>query len=346
LTLIDFKGKFLEINYINYFSFKRLINLSAAVLSFVLSRIIRRPVVWGLPPAISVEPTNRCNLKCPECPSGTGKLTRPIGLLSLDDFKDFVDQVCKKSFYLQLFFQGEPYINKNLSEMTRYARQKNMYVAVSTNGLLLKGKNVDEMLKNPPDKLIFSVDGLDQQTYEIYRQGGRLSEVKENLSEIIKKKRELNLKKPYIELQFIVMKQNEHQIDDVINFGRNEGCDKVVLKTMQVGSYENALMFLPENQKFSRYSVADGELKIKSRLKNHCFALWRLSVVTWDGKVVPCCFDKDAKYEAGSLSENKFEDIWKGIKYNNFRQAVLNSRKNIDICRNCTEGLKINIGDY
>jgi len=302
--------------------------------------------VWGLPPAISVEPTNRCNLKCPECPSGTGKLTRPLGVLSLNDFKDFVDQVYKKSFYLQLFFQGEPYINKNLPEMTRYARQKNMYVAVSTNGILLKGKTVEEMLKNPPDKLILSVDGLDQATYEIYRQGGRLSDVKENLSEIIKKKRELNLKKPYIELQFIVMKQNEHQIEDVINFGRKEGCDKVVLKTMQVGSYENALMFLPENQKYSRYSLADGELKIKNKLKNHCFALWRSSVVTWDGKVAPCCFDKDAKYETGSLLKNKFNDIWKGKKYNDFRQAVLNNRQSINICRNCTEGLKINIGDY
>lgn len=335
----------MEINLAKYFTLKRFLNSLKVTASFQVSRIMRKPVVWGMPLTYSIEPTNHCNLKCPECPSGLGELTRPLGLLSSDMFKNIVDQINETGFYIQLFFQGEPYINKNLPEMTRYARQKNMYIAVSTNGLLLSGKRIDEILENPPDKLIFSIDGLDQQTYENYRVGGKFSDAAEALKLLIKKKRANNLKKPYIELQFIVMKQNEHQIEDVLRFGKEAGVDKVALKTMQVSSYENAVHFLPENQKFSRYKIENGEVKIKNKMKNHCFALWRTSVITWDGKVVPCCFDKDAKYEIDNLKEKSFKEIWQNGKYQKFRQAVLNNRKGIDICRNCTEGLKINIGE-
>ena len=85
------------------------------------------------------------------------------------------------------------------------------------------------------------------------------------------------------------------------------------------------------------------KFSIKNKLKNHCFALWRTSVITWDGKVVPCCFDKDAEYTLGILNGNKFSDIWRSDEYQKFRSSVLADRKQISMCTNCTEGLKINI---
>jgi len=150
-------------------------------------------------------------------------------------------------------------------------------------------------------------------------------------------------KNPYVEFQFIVMKQNEHQLNDVRKYCDEVGVDKLVFKTMQISSYENAVKFLPTNPKFRRYLVKDGQFSIKSKLKNHCFALWRTSVITWDGKVVPCCFDKDAKYTLGILNNNRFIDIWKSNSYQKFRSSVLTDRKKISMCTNCTEGLKMNI---
>ncbi len=160
---------------------------------------------------------------------------------------------------------------------------------------------------------------------------------------VVKKRNELGKKKPFVEFQFIVMKQNEHLLDDVIKYGKDTGVDKVVFKTMQVSSYENALHFLPANQKYSRYKINNGTVKIKNELKDHCFALWRTSVITWDGTVVPCCFDKDANFALGELKENSMENIWLSEPYQNFRQGVLNNRKGLSMCANCTEGLKINI---
>ena len=304
---------------------------------------MRKPVVWGKPLTFSIEPTNFCNLECPECPSGLGALTRPLGLLKFENFKNIIDQIYGHCFYIQLFFQGEPYINKELPEMIKYAQSKNIYVSISTNGLLINEKKVDIVLKNAPDKLIFSIDGLDEKSYQNYRVGGTFKDADAVLRLFIKKKREKNLKKPFVEFQFIVMKQNEDQIEKVFSYGKEVGVDNVVLKTMQLSSYENAQHFLPENQEYRRYTVINGKLKMKGNIKNHCFALWRTSVVTWDGKIIPCCFDKDAKYELGLLNGNTFNEIWKSEKYYKFRNSILQNRNGIDMCTNCSEGLKINI---
>jgi radical SAM protein with 4Fe4S-binding SPASM domain len=313
------------------------------VSSFILSKIKRKPIVWGLPISYSIEPTNHCNLKCPECPSGLGSLTRPIGLLKYDEFKNWIDQIKSTGFYVQLFFQGEPFINKQLPRMIKYAQENKVYISISTNGHFIDLTNVDFILDNAPDKLIYSVDGLDEESYQNYRVGGTFKQADEGLRALIKRKNERGLKKPFIEFQFIVMKQNEHQLDEVLNYGKEAGVDKVVFKTMQISNYENAVKFLPSNKKYSRYIVENGSYKIKNKMKNHCFALWRTSVITWDGKLVPCCFDKDAEYNLGSLNGKSFQQIWKSEEYNKFRQRVLDSRKSINICTNCTEGLKINI---
>jgi len=333
----------LEINPLKYFTLKRFFNAIKILLSFSLSKVIKKPVVWGMPLSYSIEPTNRCNLKCPECPSGLGALTRPLGLLKKEDFIKIVDEIKSTSFYIQLFFQGEPFINKQLPVLIKYAQSKKMYVSISTNGHFINEENVDEVLKNAPDKLIYSVDGLDEDSYQNYRVGGTFKQVDEGLRLLINRKKELGLKKPFVEFQFIVMKQNEHLIEDVKEYGKVVGVDKVVFKTMQISSYDNAKKFLPSNKKYSRYILENGSFKIKQEIKNHCFALWRTSVITWDGKVVPCCFDKDAFYEFGLVNGTTFEDVWRDNSYNNFRKKILRDRKSVNMCTNCTEGLKVNI---
>jgi radical SAM protein with 4Fe4S-binding SPASM domain len=296
-----------------------------------------------MPISYSIEPTNYCNLECPECPSGLGALTRPLGLLKFEHFKKMIDEIKDTGFYIQLFFQGEPFINRDLPRMIVYAQSKNIYVSISTNGHYINNKNIDTVMENAPDKLIFSVDGLDEESYRAYRVGGSFKKADEGLRFLMKKRNELKRKKPFVEFQFIVMKQNEHLLDKVLEYGKEVGVDKVVFKTMQVSSYENALHFLPSNEKYRRYSIENGQIKIKNKLKNHCFALWRTSVITWDGKVVPCCFDKDANFKLGILNGTAFREIWKSENYQTFRRGVLDNRKGLSMCTNCTEGLKINI---
>ncbi|HHH54973.1 MAG TPA: radical SAM protein, partial [Bacteroidetes bacterium] len=61
----------------------------------------------------------------------------------------------------------------------------------------------------------------------------------------------------------------------------------------------------------------------------------------WDGRVVPCCFDKDAKFVMGELKENSFYEVWDNDNYAAFRTAISKGRDKIDMCKNCTEGTKV-----
>jgi radical SAM protein with 4Fe4S-binding SPASM domain len=296
-----------------------------------------------MPLTYSIEPTNFCNLKCPECPSGTGELTRPLGFLAADNFKKIIDEVSKTGFYVQLFFQGEPYLNKKLGEMIEYAQSKNIYVSVSTNGNLISTNNINNLMNYAPDKIIFSLDGLDEESYQNYRVGGTFKKADDALQLLVEAKRKLNLRKPFVELQFIVMKQNEHLINEVKAYSQKRFVDRLVFKTMQISSHESALKFLPTKSEYSRYILKNGNYEIKGTQKDHCFALWRTAVITWDNKMVPCCFDKDAQYVFGNLNEYSVREIWKSELYQSFRQGVLNNRKGNSMCNNCTEGLKVNI---
>jgi radical SAM protein with 4Fe4S-binding SPASM domain len=80
---------------------------------------------------------------------------------------------------------------------------------------------------------------------------------------------------------------------------------------------------------------------VKHELTRHCWKLWHSCVVTWDGLVVPCCFDKDAQHRLGDLKKTSFLDLWHSASYRDFRRAILQGRDQIDICQNCTEGCTV-----
>ena len=120
------------------------------------------------------------------------------------------------------------------------------------------------------------------------------------------------------------------------------GVNKVAFKTAQIYDYEHGSDLLPTIDKYSRYkSNGDGTYSIKNKLENKCWKMWQSCVLTWDGQVIPCCFDKDASHSMGNVKENQFKDIWFSKRYDNFRSALLNSRSEIEICKNCTEGLTV-----
>ena len=329
-------------SYIQKLSFKKLFNYLKLLISFYFSQITKKPIHWGMPSNISIEPTNLCNLACKECPTGMKSLSRTKGNMSLDLFKNIIKQVSPQLTGLILYFQGEPYLNKSLFKMIKYANAQNVYTYCSTNAHFLDDNKVKMTLESSLDELIISLDGTTQKVYEEYRQNGSLKKVLDGSKRLTLWKKKLNLSKPFISFQFLVVKPNEHQIEDAKILAKDIGVDKIIFKTAQIYDYKNGNPLIPENDKYSRYKrQKDGTYKIKSKLKNHCWRMWSNPVITVDGSVIPCCFDKDAKYAFGNLKEQSFKEIWNSEKYKTFRQQILTNRRSIDICKNCTEGLKI-----
>ncbi|MCP9752967.1 radical SAM/SPASM domain-containing protein [Ferruginibacter sp. HRS2-29] len=321
----------------------RLWNGIKVMASFYASRLLKKPIQWGYPVSISFEPTTSCNLRCPECPSGLRAFTRPTGMLKKDFFSATIDDIHKELLYLIFYFQGEPYLNTDFLEMVKYASSKGIYTATSTNAHYLTDEAAKKTVESGLDRLIISIDGTTNDVYRSYRVGGNLDKVIEGARNIVKWKKELNSKTPFVFFQFLVVKPNEHQIEDIKRLAKEIGVDQVRFKTAQVYDYEtDPNQLIPENQKFSRYKKnADGTYTAKNRLANRCWKLQHANVITWDGLVVPCCFDKDAMHRLGNLKNESFKEIWHNSNYKQFRTELMQSRKNIDICANCSEGASV-----
>ena len=322
---------------------KRAFNALKVWSSYRLSRLIGKPIQWGYPISVSFEPTTSCNLRCPECPSGLRAFTRPTGMLKKDFFRRTIDDIYKELVYLIFYFQGEPYLNTEFLDMVKYATDKGIYTATSTNAHYLTDANAKKTVESGLDRLIISIDGTTQDVYKQYRVGGNLEKVIQGAKNIVKWKKELNSKKPFVFFQFLVVKHNEHQIEEIKQIAKEIGVDQVRFKTAQVYDYENdPNNLIPTIEKYSRYRKGkDGKMKSKSGLANHCWKLWQGNVISWDGLVVPCCFDKDAAHRLGNLQVQTFKEVWDNDNYKQFRKEIMTSRKNIDICANCSEGLKV-----
>lgn len=291
---------------------------------------------------VSFEPTTSCNLRCPECPSGLRSFTRATGMLEKELYEKTIDQIADQSVYLYFYFQGEPYLHKEFTDLVSYANNKGLYTVTSTNAHFLNDDTARKTIESGLDRIIISIDGTSQETYENYRVGGKLEKVIKGTKKLLEWKKKLNSKTPHTIFQFLVVRPNEHQIEEVYQLADELGIDEVKLKTAQVYDYENGNDLIPTIDKYARYKKnRDGTWSIKNKLVSSCWKLWHACVITWDGVVVPCCFDKDADYPMGDLKNTAFRDLWQGELYQEFRSKIITGRDKIDICSNCAEGTKV-----
>jgi radical SAM protein with 4Fe4S-binding SPASM domain len=325
--------------WFRYFSFIKCFNAIKVLLSYFLSIGSKKVFLWGKPFSLTVEPTNFCNLHCPECPTGNNTSTRTKGYLPVSDYTRMIDQLSPWLWYHMIYFQGEPFLHPDIFSILGYAHSKKIYTCTSTNGHFITAENARKIIESGLDKLIISVDGVTQEVYEQYRKGGNLGKVVSGIKTLAGEKRKYPSKTPQIVLQFLVFRFNEHQIKDIQSLGRSVGADRVEIKTAQIERVNDKQHLVPRDKKHSRYLIANEKVVQKNNLKNRCLRIWSTLVTTWDGKVIPCCFDKDASYGMGNIGKSNILDLWKSDKFQNFRNQLLRNRKSIKMCNNCTTGL-------
>ncbi|PID29861.1 MAG: aldehyde ferredoxin oxidoreductase [Candidatus Cloacimonadota bacterium] len=333
-------------NQINLFlkksvNLKRIVNAAKNQMSLLLSNVFHRAVVWGNAPVIMIEPTNICNLRCPLCPSGNGTLKRAKGYMDLDLYKKIIDDVKDYAVEAVLWNQGEPFLHKDILEMIKYASDAGLFVLLSTNVNVMP--DPEKLVRSGLDSLIVSLDGAEQETYNKYRINGNLQKVKENVQNLVSAKKKLNSVTPYLRWQFIVMKHNEHEIEEIKAMAKKSGVDKLELKTAQIYSKEDVFNYLPENPKYRRYKITGNNFELKFGIQNKCRRIWTTAVINWDGEMSVCCFDKDVDFKIGNVKEKSVGELFKSEKFNKIRNIILKNRKSLEICRNCGEGVKLRV---
>lgn len=323
---------FLKLVSIGYITPRKLLNFIKVRSSLYL----KRPKVWGMPYSLSIEPTNFCNLKCPLCYVGKGKLGRESGFLDIKLYKKIMDQTSPYLFNMLLSIWGEPFLNKNIYEMIEYAKKKKVRLTIMTNGHFFDtDEKVKRLVDSGLDNLLTALDGADQETLIKYRKNANFDKVVDGIKRIVKEKERRNTDLPNIELQFVVMKHNEHQIEKMKQLAKELKVDTFVLKTAIVTSLEEANSFLPKDKSLTRYKEG---LKRKRIIKNSCNTLWTDGTIYWDGTMIPCCIDYSAKHPFGNLKDASFKAIWNSNIFINFRKQILKDKGKIAMCKTCPGG--------
>jgi radical SAM protein with 4Fe4S-binding SPASM domain len=303
---------------------------------------VRPEVPWGWPTHYMIEPTTRCNLRCALCPVTQG-LHRPAGDFDPAVFKKLIDEVGDYIFLLLMWDWGEPFLNPGIYDMIAYARTKGIKCVSSTNGhMFAQPDNADKVIRSGLDTLIVAMDGVTQESYARYRQGGRLEMVQQAVRTLVDRKRALNSSLPFINLRFVLMKQNEDEILELKALARSLGVDALTLKTLNPYYENEAEMtadpdeFVPTEARYRRFAYTDpGRQRIRVR-RNPCKTLWNHPAIHWNGTVCPCTFDEKEQLGMGNLREQTFAEIWHGAKYREMRRRFRTAWEQLSPCANCS----------
>jgi radical SAM protein with 4Fe4S-binding SPASM domain len=323
-------------------TFYRIINSLKVLAALTLSKLTKVNIVWGLPFIINIEPTVTCNLRCPHCITGMGLIKRESSSLNLKLYKNILNELGDKLWYLLLYNQGEPFLHEQFFEFIELAKKKGIYVTTSTNGhFLAKEEFIERLVKSGLDSIIISLDGADKKTYEKYRYNGDFNKVFKGIERLSDCKRKMNSDTPKILLQFLLMKHNEHQLVKIKQQSKTLGADRLLVKTFQIEDRNKALTFLPRQEKYNRYKIEKENFNQKKIVSKNCSRLWYSTVILSDGRVVPCCFDKNGKFSFGNIKDKSLKEIWTSDGYKKFRSQITRDREFFEICRNCTQNQKI-----
>lgn len=300
-----------------------------------------------MPTFVSLEPTNYCQLRCPECPVGMGNVNenhnekekqlvagkrRKPAKMSMALCRKAIDAVARDAHTVIFHFQGEPLLHPALAEMVTYAHSRRLYTMLSTNGQAMTVGLAQALAQAGLDQIIVSVDGLSETSYSAYRVGGSHAKA----LQAIRFCREAGI--PEVVLQCLKLRTNEHEWNELKRSYKQLGATRLELKTAQFYDYEHGHPLMPTHARDARYiQGADGRYHLKQPLRNRCYRLWSGCVITAEGDVLPCCFDKDAAYPFGNLQEQSLHTIWHSPAAEAFRAQLLTKRKTIPICCNCTE---------
>jgi len=322
--------------------------------------LIKKDNIHSYPTHLIADMTNICNLKCPLCPTGAGAPGRKKGMMPFPTFKKIIDEIGKYLISIDLFNWGEPLLNKDIYEMIAYAHGRNIVTSVSTNFQHFSEEHAEKLISSGLDILILSIDGASQESYEKYRIGGDFQRAIENISLLVKKKRERGCHHPYICWQFLVMRHNEHEVEAARRMAGELGVDSITVEHayLPVATREEAMKWLPEDSRYHRYNAEELEKRWQAverqrnlseagdrpdaaqedlKRKVNCSWLWTQTTVNWDGSVNPCCAIYDPSEDFGNISDTSLKNIWNNEKYRESRRFSSKGEvgDTVTVCMRC-----------
>jgi radical SAM protein with 4Fe4S-binding SPASM domain len=286
---------------------------------------------------MQVELTSACELECPVCPAGIGKLERSASAIDPGMFEDVMREAGPYLLTLSLWAWGEPLLYKGLGKALEIAARYPLATLLSTNGQSLNARRVQEALRqHPPAYLIVAVDGLSDQTNSVYRKGARLAPALEGVRALADWKQHTGSRHPVLLCRFLAMRQNEHEVPVLREFAAAAGFDMVSIRSLTIidAAEEAHRNLVPADTTLRAYRYEQDR-----RVPRHdfvCQHAFSFPTILADGTVTACEQDFNGRHAYGVLGKDgSFRDIWLSTRASEVRRIVRDHPAEYSFCRNC-----------
>jgi radical SAM protein with 4Fe4S-binding SPASM domain len=323
-----------------------------------------------LPKELQLEVTGACNLACKMClVRYQPKLGKREGAMCFHVFKEIVDALPELE-KLTMQGLGEPLLAPDFDEMVEYACARIPHVGFNTNGTFLTKERAERFVRAGVDWLHVSLDGATAETYEAIRDGSNFERVRGNIAALVETRTELGSARPAIQLVFVAMRRNLHELSDLVRLAADLGVESVWVQNLShsfddtdpSGGYAEIRRFAagealwaeqnPEaERRFADARALAEKLGIELRLPRleqpppvpraegtpGCHWPFESAYVTHDGLVQPCCMVMGAdRAVLGNAERDGFATVWRGDDYRAFRAALLTKNQPPEVCRGCS----------
>ena len=307
-------------------SFRKIVNLCL----ICFSSLFRMKKVPSLPFAIKVDTTPNCQLRCPICIHGKtidGKPSINLAnkVMPLEICEKIVSQTENVTSALCFYFLGEPFMNKKILEMVSLASEKGFSTFISSNfSFKFSSEQIKKIVDSGLTSLTVCLDGMTQEIYEQTRVGGKVDYVLSNLKGIQQYKKETNQKLPEVEVRFLKLPHNEHQLPQIKELAKSLGVENMCSSPGATGDWLEST------------ALETDVLPRKKGFLPKCLWPWISMIVKWNGDVIPCCNyrfaeqydDEKAKSSViGNIRQNSIKEIWNSEQYQQIRRMVADPSK-------------------
>jgi MoaA/NifB/PqqE/SkfB family radical SAM enzyme len=292
-------------------------SLYSNILLYKIQRINSSPYIT---PEVAIELTNHCNANCIYCCRKS--ITQPKGKMSDLMYFKIIDDMYNCNFkLLNLTGLGESLLHDNIFDFINYAKKKNIYVKMFTNGSLLTDSSSLRLMKAGLDEIIFSIDTSDKHEFNATRINLDYDSIIYNLKCFSKIKESYSFN-TRICIQATLFDNDYHRIKQVYRSFYN---------IVDLITFQSAFNWGGDT------NLHNGPMANKALSDTiPCQLLWFNIVVRWNGIVPLCCADYNSTEIIGDLNHSSIRDVWNGSKLHDIRRLHLSKqKKDVSICKSC-----------
>jgi radical SAM protein with 4Fe4S-binding SPASM domain len=254
------------------------------------------------------------------CPTGSGVSKRTKGYMADSIFEKILKNIQGQKIGLLFKGWGEPVLHPKYIEYIKAAKNEGHICMLYTNSMLLDGKKIKSLIASGLDKIKFSVQGVNGESYGEMRQGADYQTLVNNI-EMMHKLR-ANKLNPYMYVGTTTTYETAEQIAE---FRERMGriCDTVGVGKTKLEHLDYEKSVFKGKQKYILEDIKTKQAGVAKRFKVCPEAVWAALSIHWNGNVSACNEDYNDEMLLGNINENSLTEIFHNPQIQEYRKYLL-----------------------